>query len=74
MRGHGSNGFISKLKKDMLKIPKKSLEPFGSCRLNSTANLAQFGWKWARLAVIFSRQVQKTIEIHALPPSHFDTF
>ena len=34
---------------------KKSWEPFRSCLLNSTANPAQFGWKWAGLAVLFSR-------------------
>ena len=27
------------------------------CQLNSTANLAQFGWKLAGLAVLFSRQI-----------------
>ena len=35
----------------------KSWEPFRSCLLNSTANPAQFGWKWAGLAVLFSRQL-----------------
>ena len=34
---------------------KKFFEPFRSCLLNSTANPAQFGWKWAGLAVLFSR-------------------
>ena len=39
----------------ILKIWKKSWEPFGSYLLNSTANSAQFEWKWAGLAVLFSR-------------------
>ena len=43
------------VKKCILKIWKKSWEPFGSCLLNSTANPAQFEWKWAGLAVLFSR-------------------
>ena len=42
-------------KKNILKIWKKSWEPFGSYLLNSTANPAQFEWKWAVLAVLFSR-------------------
>ena len=29
--------------------------PFGSYMLNSTADSAQFEWKWAGLAVLFSR-------------------
>ena len=29
--------------------------PFGSYLLDSTANSAQFEWKWAGLAVLFSR-------------------
>jgi hypothetical protein len=29
--------------------------PFGSYLLNSAVNLAQFEWKWAGLAVLFSR-------------------
>ena len=41
----------------MLKVWKKSWEPFGSCLLNSTANPARLGWKWAGLAVLFSRQL-----------------
>ena len=41
----------------MLKVWKKSWEPFGSCLLNSTANPAKLGWKWAGLAVLFSRQL-----------------
>ena len=35
----------------------KSWEPLRSCLLNSTANPAQFGWKLAELAVLFSRQI-----------------
>ena len=46
------------IKKYILKIWKKSWEPFGSYLLNSTANTAQFEWKWAGLAVLFSRQLQ----------------
>ena len=34
-----------------------SWEPFRICLLNSTANSAQFWWKWAGLAVLFSRQI-----------------
>ena len=34
---------------------KKSWVPFGSYLLNSTANPAQFEWKWAGLAVLFSK-------------------
>ena len=41
----------------MLKVWKKLWEPFGSCLLNSTANPATLGWKWAALAVLFSRQL-----------------
>ena len=49
-------GFLMKsLQKIMLKVWKKSWEPFGSCLLNSTANPAKLGWKWAGLAVLFSR-------------------
>ena len=36
----------------------KSWEPFGSYLLNSTANPALFEWKWAGLAVLFSRYSQ----------------
>ena len=40
-------GFLMKLfKNNILKIWKKSWEPCGSYLLNSTANPAQFGWKW----------------------------
>ena len=49
-------GFLMKsLKKLILKIWKKSWVPFRSYLLNSTANPAQFEWKWAGLAVLFSR-------------------
>ena len=49
-------GFLMKsLKKHMLKIWKKSWVPFGRYLLNSTADSAQFEWKWAGLAVLFSR-------------------
>ena len=49
-------GFLMKsLKKPILKIWKKSWVPFGSYLLNSTADSAQFEWKWAGLAVLFSR-------------------
>ena len=41
----------------MPKVWKKSWEPFGSCLLNSTANPAKLGWKWAGLAVLFSRHL-----------------
>ena len=38
---------------------KKSWQPFRSCLLNSRANPAKLGWKWAGfgLAVLFSRQL-----------------
>jgi hypothetical protein len=36
--------------------------------LNSTANSAQFGWKWAGLAVLFSRQLLNGSH------DHFDIF
>ena len=36
---------------------KKLWEPFGSYLLNSTANPAHFHPNWARLAVLFSRQL-----------------
>ena len=48
-------GFLLKLKKYILKIKKKSWEPFGSYLLNSTANPAHFHSNWAGLAVLFSR-------------------
>ena len=43
------------LKKIMLKIWKRSWEPFRSYLLNSTANPAHFHSNWAELAVLFSR-------------------
>jgi hypothetical protein len=54
----GLNGFTfkKKMKMKILKT-KKSWEPFSICLLNSTANPAQFLWKWAGLAVLFSRQL-----------------
>ena len=53
--GMGLNGFIFKEINENIKTKKNSWEPFRSCLLNSTANPAQFGWKWAGLAVLFSR-------------------
>ena len=51
-------GFLMKsFKKNILKIWKKSWEPFGSYLLNSTANPAHFHPNWAGLAVLFSRQL-----------------
>ena len=47
--------FMKSLKKHILKIWKKSWVPFGSYLLDSTADSAQFEWKWAGLAVLFSR-------------------
>ena len=44
------------LKRYAESLKNKSWEPFGSCLLNSTANPAKLGWKWAELAVLFSRQ------------------
>ena len=34
-------------------MKKKSWEPFRSCLLNSTANPAQFRWRWTGLSVLF---------------------
>ena len=55
----GLNDFIlEKINKNKtIKVKKKSWEPFRICLLNSTANPAQFGWKWAGLAVLSSRQL-----------------
>ena len=55
----GLNGFIFKKINENLNIKEKlkSWEPFRSCQLNSTANPVQFWWKWAGLAVLFSRQI-----------------
>ena len=51
-------GFLIKsLKKHILKFWKKSWVPFGRYLINSTADSAQFEWKWAGLAVLFSRQL-----------------
>ena len=36
---------------------KKIWVPFGSYLLNSTANPAQYEWKWAGLAALFSRYI-----------------
>jgi hypothetical protein len=46
------------IQKNILKMWKKLWKPFGSKLLNNTSpkNPAQFGWKWAGLAVLFSRQ------------------
>jgi hypothetical protein len=41
----------------MLKVWKKSWEPFGSCQLNIEANPAHFHLSLAGLAVLFSRQL-----------------
>ena len=49
-----SVSFISK----KITKKKKSLEPFGICLQNSTANLAHFHSNWTWLAVLFSRQIQ----------------
>ena len=49
-------GFLMKsLKKHILKIWKKLWVPFSCYLLDSTADSAQFEWKWAELAVLFSR-------------------
>ena len=48
---------IKYLRKLCLKYWKKMWESFWSCLLNSTANPDQFGWKWAGLPVLFSRQL-----------------
>ena len=54
--GMGLNGlYLEKLLKIKMLQKNKSWEPFRSCLLNSTANSVQFGWKWAGLAVLFSR-------------------
>ena len=47
------NEIIKKIYPENLK--KKSWVPFESYLLDSTANSAQFEWKWAGLAVLFSR-------------------
>ena len=55
----GLNCFIFKKKKKYYIDEKKKIswEPVRICLLSSTANLAQFGWKLAGLAVLFSRQI-----------------
>ena len=51
-------GFLMiSFKNNILKIWKKSWEPFGSYLLNSTDNPAHFHPNWAGLAVLFSRQL-----------------
>ena len=57
--GLGLNDFIFEKinKKQNIKEILKSWELFRSCLLNSTANPAQFLWKWAVLAMPFSRQL-----------------
>ena len=51
-------GFLMKsLKKNILKISKKSWERFGSYLQNSTANPAHSHPNWAGLAVLFRRQL-----------------
>ena len=46
--------------------------PFGSYLLNSTANPAQFEWKWAGLAVLFSRQIPNISHNSPLAPADFE--
>ena len=48
-------GLLMKSFKKILKILKKSWEPFGSYLQNSTANPAHFHSNWAGLAMLFSR-------------------
>ena len=56
-KGMSLNGFISKdFFKNHAENMKKLWKPFGSCLLKSTANPAKLEWKWAGLAVLFSRQ------------------
>ena len=57
--GIGLNGFISRKinKKYYITEKKKSWESFRICLLNSTSNPAQFRWKLAELAVLFSRKL-----------------
>ena len=52
--GMGLNGFIFKKinGNGSIKTKQKSWEPFRSHLLNSKPNSAQFGWKWAGLAVL----------------------
>ena len=57
--GKSGNGIIFKKINEneniKTKKKKKSWEPFRSYLLSSTAKPAQFEWKWAGLAVLFSR-------------------
>ena len=45
------------IKKTYTESLKKLWELFESCLLDSTANPAKLGWKWAGLAVLFSRRL-----------------
>ena len=54
LSGKNARAWVSMVlysKKSMKNEKKKIWEPFRSCLLNSTANSAQFGWKWTGLAV-----------------------
>ena len=55
----GLNGFTLKKinENENIKVNKKILGAVRISLLNSTANPAQFGWKLAGLAVLFSRQI-----------------
>ena len=55
----GLNGFIFKKINGKINIKEKKnfWEPFRICLLNSTANPAQFEWKLAGLALLFSRLI-----------------
>jgi hypothetical protein len=57
----GLKGFlfrkINKNKNIKISKRKKILGAFKSCLLSSTANPAQFGWKWAGLDMLFSRKL-----------------
>jgi hypothetical protein len=57
--GMGLNGFISKeFKTNYAENMKKIVGAVWDLPANNRrANLAQFGWKWAELAVLFSRQL-----------------
>ena len=55
MQGMGLNVFYFNWKV----LTEKIVKPFGICLINSIANPARFGWSWARLAVLFSRQIVK---------------
>jgi hypothetical protein len=49
--------FKKLIKTKILKRRKKILGAVYICLLNSKANSAQFWWKWAGLAVVFSKQI-----------------